>query len=113
MSSEPASDAFIVVVMVTTAGLSALTIGAKEPCGATTPATASDAAEAWAEDVSRANGSDAAPIIKAAPTSAAVRCFWRMDDMAMVLARSEASIKRPSVSPAMVRIVSFDFAAVP
>jgi hypothetical protein len=78
----------MVVVTVTTAGLSASTIGAKEPPGAMMPA--GSAAEATVADVLKAKGNAPAPTMIAAPTMAAVRCLRRREGMAKSLARSLA-----------------------
>ncbi len=73
------SVAFIVVVTVTTAGLSASTIGAKEPPDASAPLIAAGAATAL--DALMAKGTTAVPAIRAAPIRAAVRCLERIIDM--------------------------------
>ena len=72
--------AFMTVVTVTTAGLSAATIGAKEPLGAVIPATgvwvvATVEPALWAKDATKGL------TISAAPSKAATRCLRSMSDM--------------------------------
>ncbi len=73
-SVEATGSAFIVLVIVTTAGLSAETIDANEPAGATIPATVGvDEAAAKAEFVPRMIGAASGTAIMAAPTKARIR----------------------------------------
>ena len=79
-SSVLSCCAFMTVVTVTTAGLSAATIGANEPFGAVMPATGvwvvgTALLALWAKDMTKGD------MISAAPSKAATRCLRRISDM--------------------------------